>query len=311
MEVSPMIYHKIIRLINAHIKDDISISRIANMVGYSTNHIYKLFNIYSPYPIMEYVRRIKMYHAANEMYTGRKLYDIALDFGYESPAGFYKAFKNIFGCSPSEFQKNIKKGGTNMLIDNIKNIEELDAALAFTKILYPNRDFADGEKYSRQFWLEEWKKNPSLLLSAQENGEVIGIILGWIDGDYVTVAVDGIAEKHQNKGLHEALFIEIEKRAKELGAPGLVLGIEEGKEEFYAKIGYIGKTLIQSEKYSVEELKLFNEQYKNYEVTGSGVYEGYVNQLWINASLLDKGLKKKFEEEIGDCWVGIVVSKEI
>ena len=202
-----------------------------------------------------------------------------------------------------------------MLIDNIKNIEELDAALAFSKILYPNLtlDFggAGEEKYSRQFWIEQWKKNPSLLLSAQEDGQICGIILGWVDGNGVTIAMDGIAENHQNKGIHEALFIEIEKRTKGLGIGGIGLGISEGQEEFYAKMGYIGKTLIQSEKYSVDELKTFNEQYNNYEVAGSSVYEGYVNQLWINASLLDKGLKKKFEEEIGDCWVQIIVSKEI
>ena len=76
-------------------------------------------------------------------------------------------------------------------------------------------------------------------------------------------------------------------------------------------MGYIGKTLIQSEKYSVDELKIFNEQYNNYVVAGFGVYDGYVNQLWINASLLDKEIKKKFEEEIGDCWVQVIVSKEL
>ena len=202
-----------------------------------------------------------------------------------------------------------------MLIDNVKNIEELDAALTFAKILYPNLDFDFGgvgdDKYTRQFWIEQWKKNPSLLLYAQEDGRICGVALGWIDGKNVTVAMDGVVENHQNKGIHEALFVEIEKRAKGLGVDGIGLGICEGQEEFYAKMGYIGKTLIQSERYSVDELKAFNEQYNNYEVAGAGVYEGYVNQLWINASLLDKGLKKIFEEEIGDCWVQIIVSKDI
>ena len=309
------VYNKIIQYIDHNIKEDISISDIANVVGYSANHIYKLFKLYSPYPIMEYVRRMKMNHAANEIYKGRKLLDIALDYGYGSPAGFYKAFKNIFGCSPRDFQKNIMKEGVSMLIDNIKNTEELDAALTFANKLHPNFNFdfggeGDG-KYSRQFWIEQWKKNPSLLLAAKENAQIYGIILGWIEGNYVTAAIDGIAENCQNKGVHEALFVEMEKRTKELGLNGISLGINEGKEEFYAKMGYIGKTLIQSEKYSVNELKAFNEKYKSYEVAGSGVYEDYVNQLWLNASLLDKGLKKRFEEEIGDCWVIIVVSKEL
>ena len=76
-------------------------------------------------------------------------------------------------------------------------------------------------------------------------------------------------------------------------------------------MGYTGKTLIQSEKYSADELKAFNEQNENYEVTGSGLYEGYVNQLWLNSSLLDKNLKKRYESEIGDCWVQVIVSKKV
>jgi len=41
------------------------------------------------------------------------------------------------------------------------------------------------------------------------------------------------------------------------------------------------------------------------------VYEGHINQLWLNVSLLDKELKKKYENELGDCWVQVIVSKNI
>lgn len=311
-----MVYQKIINYIDAHLKDEITIADIAKMSGYSTHHIYKIFKLYSPYPIMDYIRRKKLFAAANEMYTGRKLFDIALDYGYETPAGFYKAFKSIFGCSPSEYTKNIMKEGVIMILDNIKNITELDEVLAFANNLYPNLNFVFGgdgdDKYSRKFRIDQWNKHPELLLFAKDNDKVCGICFGWLDGDfYITVGVDGVAVEQKNKGVHEALFVELEKRTKRLGYRGIVLGIGEGEEEFYAKLGYIGKTLIQSEKYSVEELKFFNEHHNNYEITGSGVYEGNINQLWLDASLLDKGLKKYYEEEIENCWVQIIVSKEL
>jgi len=310
------VYNQIIRYIDAHIKDEITIAELADLTGYSANHIYKIFKVFSPYPIMEHIRRKRVCFAANEMYTGRRLYDIALDYGYETPAGFYKAFKSIFGCSPSEYKNNIKKAGDNMFIDSVQSIDELDAVLAFTKALYPNLKFdfggeGDG-KYSRNFWTEQWKTRPELLLYAKDNDEICGVILGWADGDhYITICGDGVAEQYRNKGLQEALFVEIEKRARGLGFGGIVNGIGEGEEEFYAAMGYMGKTLVQSEKYSVDELRAFNERYKNYEVTATSVYEGTINQIWLNASLLDKGLKKRFEEEIGDCWVQVIVSKEL
>lgn len=264
---------------------------------------------------MEYIRKLKLYHALCEMYTGRKFYDIALDYGYETPSGFYKAVKAAFGCTPSEYKNNLRKEGNIMFIDNVMNINELDEVLTFAKTLYPDLPFEFGgageDKYSRRFWVEEWKKNPELLLFAKEDDRVCGAVLGWAENNCVTVGADGVSDEYKNKGIHESLFIEIEKRAKKLGYKGIVLGIQEGQEEFYAKVGYTGRTLIQSEKYSVEELKKFNEQYKNYEVTGAGVYDGHIHQLWLNSSLLDKSLKERFEKEIGDCWVQIIVNKEL
>jgi len=305
-------YQKIVQYVDAHIKEEININEIADAVGYSTNHVYKLFKIYSPYPIMEYIRRKKLYAAASEIYSGKKLYDIALDYGYESPSGFYKAFKTILNCSPMEYKNNIKRGQNIMLIEYVKNIEELDAVLSFCKILYPKVEFmgADGDdKYSRNFWIKQWKINPELLLFTKDNDCICGIAISWADGQNITVAMDGVIEEYANTGIHEALLTETENRAKRLDYKGVGLGISEGKEDFYAKMGYIGKMLIQSEKYSIDELKAFNEQYDNYEVIGSNVYEESIDQLWLNVSLLDKKLKKKYEDDIGDCWVLIVVGK--
>ena len=333
-----VVYHKIIQYIDAHVKDDISISDISNLVGYSVNHIYKIFKVYSPYPIMEYIRRAKMHYAANEIYTGRTLYDIALDFGYETPAGFYKAFKSVFGYSPSTYKNNIKKEGFLMLINHVQNIEELNAVFAFTKTLYseshPNYG-NDDDGYSNKFWNTQWKKNPGLLLFAKDGEQICGVIMGegpdetpdvnWelleANGNkperqpqrnsIVTLFGNGVATEYNNKGIREALFVEMEKRVKSLGYKSIMSGIFDGEETFYAKMGYTARVLIQSEKYSVDELKSFNEQYYEYEVTATSIYDEHINQIWLNASLLDKGLRKKFEQEIGDCWVQVIVNKEL
>ncbi|MCL2420695.1 MAG: GNAT family N-acetyltransferase [Defluviitaleaceae bacterium] len=308
------VYHKIIQYIDVHIKEEITIAEIADMAGYSAHHIYKIFKVYSPYPIMEYIRRKKLYSAASEMYTGRKLYDIALDYGYETPAGFYKAFKSTFGCSPREYRNNIRKDGTDMCIDSVKSIEELDAVLAFYKVLYPDHPISaiaddSGEKFSRQWWYNAFEANAELFLFAKDGDKICAFTLGFADaGNHVTVH-EGVLEAYRNTGVLEALFVELEKRVKKLGYVGIGLGIGEGEEAFYAKLGYIGKTLIQSEKYSVDELKAFNEEHNNYEIAGTNVYEGYVNQLWLNASLLDTGLKRRYEVEVGDCWVQVIVCK--
>lgn len=202
-----------------------------------------------------------------------------------------------------------------MNIEQVKNIEELNKVLDFTRIIYPNAriDIESDEKYSSKWWIGSFEKNPELILYAKEGEKICGIIMGWTDGESVTVAYDGILADYKNKGIHEALFIELENRAKKLGCKGVAVGVSEGKEEFYAKLGYTGSMLVQSEKHSVDELKkyLASLKNKNYEITGTNVYDGYVNQLWLRVSILDKDLKKKYEEELGDCWTQIIVGKSI
>lgn len=313
-EILTAVYEQIIKYIETHIRDVISLDDIAKTTCYSLSHIYKIFRIYSPFSIKEYIRIRKLYTAASELYSGRKIYDIALDYGYETPAGFYKAFQNVFGCSPSRYKNNLMKEGIDMAIENIQNIAELNDVLEFANLIYdkPYIDFEGDHHYSRNFWKKQADKNPGLLLYAKDRDKICGILLGFSDdGKFVTVGGDGTTGEYKNKGIHEALFVEIEKRAKTFGYQGICLGIGEGEEEFYAKLGYIGKTLIQSEKHNIDTLQKFNEQHKNYEVTGAGVYEGYINQLWINASLLDKELKKNYENKLGDCRIQVIVSKNI
>ena len=308
-------YNQIIIYIDAHIKENIAASDIADITGYSVHHIYKLFRVYSPYPIMEYIRRKRLYFAANELYTGRKLLEIALDYGFDTPAGFYKAFKSVFGCSPSDYKGKIKKEEIIMIIKSVNDLSELNDVLSYANSLYPYLSFKFGDegndKYSFRFWLEQWRKAPELLLYAEDDGQICGAILGWMDGQFVTAAADGVSESFKSNGLHEAMFIELEKRAKALGCKGIALGIDEGAEELYAGMGYIGKTLIQSEKHSVDDLRRLCEQYDNYEITGTNVFEGNVNQIWVEASLLDRDLKKRFETDIGDCSVQVVAIKNI
>jgi len=303
-------YEKIIKYIDEHIKNDITLDEISKYAGYSQGHLYKIFKIYSPVSVMAYVRNKKLCAAANEIYTGRKLYEVALDYGYETPSGFYKAFKSVFGCRPGRY-KNNKTNETRSLfmnIENVKTIKELNEVLKFFNKIYPNHPIGEIDP-----WVERLNKHPELLLYAKEGDKICAATFG-IGGDNGWVTIDeGVLEDYWNTGIFEALFIELEKRAKKLGYIGLVLGIGEGQEEFYAKLGYTGNMLVQSEKHSIDDLKDFlaglND--KTYEITQTRIHDGYINQIWLKVSILDKDLKKKFEQDLGDCRTQIVVLKWI
>ena len=91
--------------ISDNLTSDLSIESLAKRAGYSTYHFSKLFSFYVGMPVMEYVRRTRLFRAASDICAGRKIIDVAMDYGFESHSGFSKAFKKIYAYSPEEYRK--------------------------------------------------------------------------------------------------------------------------------------------------------------------------------------------------------------
>ncbi len=50
---------------------------------------------------MVYVKERRLIKTSEEITNGKKIINVALDYGYQSHSGFTKAFNNKFGFSPS------------------------------------------------------------------------------------------------------------------------------------------------------------------------------------------------------------------
>lgn len=98
------ILQKVIDYIDEHIKEEIYPKDLADLAGYSPYHFYRLFNRHIGFSIMEYVLRRKLQYALFDLVNGKKIIEIALDYGFQTHAGFTKAFKRHFGCSPSLYK---------------------------------------------------------------------------------------------------------------------------------------------------------------------------------------------------------------
>lgn len=94
---------KCIKFIEEHIKENITIEEVANQSGYSLYHFCRVFSLCMGVSIMEYIRGRKLSLAASELLKGRKIIDIALDYGFETHSGFVKAFRKAFGYSPTQY----------------------------------------------------------------------------------------------------------------------------------------------------------------------------------------------------------------
>lgn len=85
------------------LNDEIDEKQVAYLSGYSFAMFSRLFSILTDMTLSEYIRNRRLSEAAILLReTDKKIIDIAMNCGYESPDSFTTAFKNIHGYTPSE-----------------------------------------------------------------------------------------------------------------------------------------------------------------------------------------------------------------
>ncbi|MGM7635026.1 AraC family transcriptional regulator [Bacillus sp. Hm123] len=97
-------FQKVIDYIDQHIHEVISIQDLAKHIGYSPFHFSRIFKEVVGETPMEYVTKRKLQFALKDMSKQTSMNDIAFNYGYESYAGFSKAFKKVLGVSPATYR---------------------------------------------------------------------------------------------------------------------------------------------------------------------------------------------------------------
>ena len=103
------ILQEMLRCIDAKIADktsgdEMNVEKLAARAGFSPYHFCRIFQWNVGLPLMEYVRNRRLAFAAAELNSGRRIIDIAVDYGFETHSGFSKAFRRHFGCSPEVYR---------------------------------------------------------------------------------------------------------------------------------------------------------------------------------------------------------------
>jgi len=91
--------------IEENLKASISAEELSRKAGFSLFHYYRLFQRAVGVPVVEYITKRRLLWAMYEISMGSTQIDAALRYGFDTSAGFYKAFRREFGCSPSEYTK--------------------------------------------------------------------------------------------------------------------------------------------------------------------------------------------------------------
>ena len=104
-----LIVDEIDACIKAHNDEALTLYQLAQRLGYSEFYTTRKFKEISGLSLRDYLRQRKLAFALKEVRDGDKsLLDIALDYGFSSHEAFTRAFKSLYGVTPSAYRKQPK-----------------------------------------------------------------------------------------------------------------------------------------------------------------------------------------------------------
>jgi AraC family transcriptional regulator, regulatory protein of adaptative response / methylphosphotriester-DNA alkyltransferase methyltransferase len=96
---------KVISFLVTYYKETLRLDDVANHVGVSSFYINRLFKKETSVTPRSYLEKIRVDKAAHLLkYTELSNLEICYESGFQSPSNFYKIFRNVKSCSPSEYR---------------------------------------------------------------------------------------------------------------------------------------------------------------------------------------------------------------
>ncbi|HOZ71265.1 MAG TPA: AraC family transcriptional regulator [Spirochaetales bacterium] len=93
-------------LVEERLRDDLDVAALASAACYSIFHFVRVFTELTGHGPYDYLMRRRVAEAARELVSGdRSILELALDYRFESPDGFSRAFRRCYGLAPSEARK--------------------------------------------------------------------------------------------------------------------------------------------------------------------------------------------------------------
>jgi AraC family transcriptional regulator len=94
--------------VTAHLAGEISIERLAELVGLSSSHFAHVFKESAGMTPLQFVTRQRITLAQQLIReTSRSLIEVGLEVGYSSPSHFAQVFRRVVGVTPTEFRSSL------------------------------------------------------------------------------------------------------------------------------------------------------------------------------------------------------------
>lgn len=166
--------------INQNLEYPPSAKMLAEKFGYSLYHFCHLFRAHFGISVGEYILERRLENAAKSISNGMSITNAAIRAGYDTPSGFAKAFKKMYGVNASEYCRKNKKIITEVIDLKTEFVtKETFSALGYC-IKPEDKNLIVKENGA--YWNEiDFGKYPKYPVKLKDNGEVAA----WIHPDEV------------------------------------------------------------------------------------------------------------------------------
>ena len=98
--------NRAIDYVQAHLDDELTLERLAAVAAFSPFHFHRIFVAMTGETLSDLIRRIRLERAASMLSLLREtsVLEIAQRYGFESAAGFARAFRSHFGMSATQWR---------------------------------------------------------------------------------------------------------------------------------------------------------------------------------------------------------------
>lgn len=120
------ITHALVNYVESHL-GNMNLKEMADRFGFSEIYLRELFNKNVNMPIMQYCKRRRMIASAFELlHSDKKIITIAMENGFSNPESYTRAFRKVFGMTPSCFRLERPLIGRRQLEAGVFGLERLD-----------------------------------------------------------------------------------------------------------------------------------------------------------------------------------------
>lgn len=101
---------RVCEYIHQNLNDELTLEIMSDVAAFSKYHFHRVFSVYTGMTVTKFIQLARLKRASFRLAfeEDKRIIDIALEAGFESPEAFARAFKRIFAQSPSCFRAEPK-----------------------------------------------------------------------------------------------------------------------------------------------------------------------------------------------------------